>query len=126
MEPSSHQSTIPLKCDACGSAKTKSRLIWLNSENGQIYPKVKPIELLISIILMGLSLFWFISTVTNHQNPFLMVISVVFFSTLITVNVIQAQRYLSRKKYEETYFHTCQSCGNQWMEPYEQDPSSPQ
>jgi hypothetical protein len=124
MESLSQQPENPIKCDACGSDKTKARLIWLNPENGQIYPKIKAVELIVFLSLLGLSLIWFIITIIFHQNPFLMIISVVLFTTLITVSVVELQRYLSRKKYEETWFYNCKSCGNQWMAPYGEDTSS--
>jgi hypothetical protein len=124
MEPISQQPQPPPKCETCGSNKTKARVIWLNPENGEIYPKVKPSELIIVLVLMGLSLFWFITTVINHENPLLMVVSVAIFIPLTTVSVVEGQRYLSRKNYEETWFYTCQACGSQWMAPYDQGPSS--
>lgn len=126
MEQLSQQPDTPIKCNACGSNKTKSRMIWLNPENGQIYPIIKPPELIIFLVLMVLSLSWFISTVIYHLNPFLMIISVVFFIIFISINVIQVQRFLSRKNYEETWFYNCLNCGTQWMAPYGQDSPSPE
>jgi hypothetical protein len=113
------------KCETCGSDKIKARLIWLNSVNGQIYPKVKLIELIIFLVLTALSLFWFITTIVNHQNPLLMIVSVALFLPLTTISLVEGQRYLSRKKYEEIWFYSCQSCGTQWMAPFDQDSSSP-
>jgi hypothetical protein len=124
MELLSQPPGTPIKCDACGSNKTKARVIWLNPENGQVYPKIKLVELIIFLALMGLSLLWFIIAIIYHQNPFLMIVSVALFTTLITVNVVEVQRYLSREKYEETWFYNCQNCGNQWMVPYDPDSTS--
>jgi hypothetical protein len=126
MEPSVHPSYTPIKCDACGSDQTRARVIWLDPESGQIYPKIKLVELIIFLTLMGLSLLWFILAVTYHQNPFWMIVSAVLIATLLTVNVVEVQRYLSRKKFEETCFYNCRNCGNQWMEPYDPDSPSPE
>jgi len=100
-------------------------VIWLDPLDGQIYPKIKLPELITFLVLMGLSLVWFIITVIYHQNPFLMIVSVVFFISFISVNAVQLQRYLSRKKFEETWFYNCKNCGNQWMAPYDPDSKSP-
>ncbi len=121
MHPSSLPPGTPIKCDACGSSNTRARVIWLDPENGQVYPKIKLVELIIFLALMGLSLLWFILAVTYHQNPFWMVVSAVLIATLLTVNLVEIQRYLARKKYEETWFYNCRNCGNQWMAPYEPD-----
>jgi hypothetical protein len=123
MEPLSQQTPVPLKCETCGSDKTKARVIWLNPEDGQIYPKVSLVELITVVVLMGLSLFWLIMTVVYHLNPFLLVLSAVLFSTLITVSLAEGLRFIARKKFEETWFYTCKSCGTQWLAPY--DPDSP-
>jgi uncharacterized membrane protein len=125
MEHLSQPSDNPIKCDACGSNKTKGRVIWLDPMDGQIYPKIKLQELITFLVLMGFSLGWFIITVVYHQNPFLMIVSVVFFISFITVNAVQLQRYLLRKKYEETWFYNCKNCGNQWMAPYDPDSTTP-
>ena len=125
MEPITQQPQTPPNCETCGNNKAKARVIWLNPENGEIYPKVKRSELIVVLILMGLSLFWFLTTVINHENPLLMVLSVAIFLPLTTVSVVEGQRYLSRKNYEETWFYTCQVCGSQWMAPYDQGSSSP-
>jgi hypothetical protein len=125
MEHLSQTADNSIKCDSCGSNNTRSRVIWLDPMDGQIYPKVKLPELVIFLGLMGLSLVWFIITVIYNLNPFLMILSVVLLITFISVNVIQIQRYLSRKKFEETWFYNCKNCGNQWMAPYDPDSKSP-
>jgi len=125
MEPLSQSPDNPIRCDACGSNNTRGRVIWLDPLDGQIYPKIKLPELITFLVLMGLSLVWFIITVIYHQNPFLMIVSVVFFISFISVNAVQLQRYLSRKKFEETWFYNCKNCGNQWMAPYDPDSKSP-
>jgi len=124
VESSCQKPDISLKCNTCGSDKIKNRMIWSNPENGQIYPKTNLLELIILLVLMGLSLFWFIATVIYHQNPLLMVLSVVLFTSLTTVCVIEGLRFLGRKKYEETCLYTCQSCGSQWMASDAQGSSS--
>jgi ribosomal protein S27E len=126
MQPVFQQPDTPNKCEACGSDKIKARVIWLDPLNGQVYPKIKLGELIFFLALMGLSLLWFILAIIYHQNPFWMVVSAVLIATLLTVNVVEVQRYLARKKYEETWFYNCQNCGNQWMAPYEPDSTAPE
>jgi hypothetical protein len=99
LDQESQQPVSPLNCEACGNNAIKSRMIWLNPENGQIYPIIRRIELLIFLMLMVLSLSWFVVSVIYHQNPFLMVVSVALFSTLITINVVIVHRFLSRNQY---------------------------
>ncbi len=106
MQPSSLPPETPIKCDACGSSNTRARVIWLDPENGQVYPKIKLVELIIFLALMGLSLLWFILAVTYHQNPFWMVVSAVLIATLLTVNLVEIQRYLARKNMRKPGFTT--------------------
>ena len=96
----------------------------MNPENGQIYPKVTMVELGIFIALTVLSFAWLIINVVDHLNPFLLILSSVILAPLFSVCVVEIIRYLRRKKYEDTWFYTCKTCGNQWMAPY--DPDSPE
>jgi len=121
METLSQPPVTPIKCDNCGSNNTKSRKIWLNPLNGQIYPIIKPAELILFVSLTVLTFLWFIITVIYHQNPFLMIISVVLFISFISVSVVEVQRYLARNNFEETWFYNCKNCGAQWMAPYDSD-----